>query len=258
MSAGLATSKGKKSGRHFDELLKVQGKLALREPFAVLGGIGIPLVLMIVFGFISQRVPGDVAGTGHSVLDLWMPTLMVISFITIAMSLPATMVRDREIGWLRRVSTTPLSPFRLLAVQLLFNLAFALAAIVILILGSKIFFGESLHVGIGFFLVSIILAAAEIFALGLVLVALAPSQIVGQSAAGVLFFVLMFLSGLWIQPEQAGDPLKTIMYYSPTGAATRALLNSVFNTAPAWTTILTMLVYTAVFGFIAVRYFRWE
>ena len=247
-----------KPAHYFGELLKVQGKLALREPFAILGGIGIPLVLLIVFGYISRQVPGNVANTGHTVLDLWLPTLMVISFITIAMSLPATMVRDREIGWLRRVSTTPLAPSRLLAVQLVFNLVFALAAIAILILGSKAFFGESLHVGIGFFLISVTLAGAEIFSLGLVLVALAPSQLIGQSVAGAMFFLLMFLSGLWVQPEQAGDPLKTIMYYSPTGAATRALLNSVFNTAPPWTTILTMVLYTTIFAVVAVRYFRWE
>lgn len=247
-----------KSGRHFSELLKVQFKLALREPFAVLGGIGIPLVLLVVFGYISSQVPGNVGNTGHSVLDLWLPTLMVISFITIAMSLPTTMVRDREIGWLRRISTTPLSPLRLLAVQLMFDLVFALAAIVILIAGSAVFFGESLHVGLGFFSISIILTGAEIFSLGLVVVALAPSQVFGQSVAGALFFILMFLSGLWVQPAQAGEPLKTIMYYSPTGAATRALLDSVFNTAPPWTTLLTMAAYTAIFAFVAVRYFRWE
>ena len=247
-----------KSGRHFSELLMVQGKLALREPYAILGGIGLPLVLLILFGYISSQVPGNVGNTGHTVLDLWLPTLMVISFVTIALSLPTTLVRDREIGWLRRVSTTPLAPSRLLAVQLMFDLLFAVTAMAILIVGSAIFFGESLHVGIAFFVISIVLAAAEIFSLGLVVVALAPTQVVAQAATGVLFFLLMFLSGLWLQPVQAGEPLRTIMYYSPTGAATRALFKSVFNTAPPWTAVLAMLVYTAIFAFVAVRYFRWE
>lgn len=242
----------------FGELLKVQGRLALREPYGILGGIGFPVILLIVFGYISRQVPGNVGNTGHTVLDLWIPTIMVISLITIAISLPNTLVRDREIGWLRRVSTTPLPPSRLLAVQLIFDLVFAIAAIVILIAGSEIFFGESLHVGIGFFIVSILLAVAEIFSLGLVVVALAPSQVVASSVAGGLFFLLLFLSGLWIQPAQAGEPLQTIMYYSPAGAAARALLDSVFNTAPPWTALVTMVFYTAIFTFVAVRYFRWE
>jgi len=52
---------------------------------------------------------------------------MVISFITITISLPNSLVKDREIGWLRRISTTPLHLSRLLAAQLILNLLFAVA-----------------------------------------------------------------------------------------------------------------------------------
>jgi ABC-2 type transport system ATP-binding protein len=108
------------------------------------------------------------------------------------------------------------------------------------------------------FVVSLLLSIAEIFALGLVLVALMPSQTVASAVSGVVVFVLMFLSGLWVQPAQVGDPLRTIMYYSPSGAAARALLDAVFNGSPSYAALLTMAVYTVMFGFIAIRYFRWE
>lgn len=77
--------------------------------------IGLPIALLIVFGFIGRQVPGNVGNTRLTIIDLWIPTIMVISFISIAISLPNTLVRDREIGWLRRVSTTPVHPWRLLA-----------------------------------------------------------------------------------------------------------------------------------------------
>ena len=48
------------------------------------------------------------------------------------------------------------------------------------------------------------------------------------------------------------------MYFSPSGAAARALLDAVFNGGPAYAALLTMAVYTVLFGFIAIRYFRWE
>jgi hypothetical protein len=48
------------------------------------------------------------------------------------------------------------------------------------------------------------------------------------------------------------------MYYSPSGAASRALLDSVFNGGPSYAALLTMIAYAVIFGFIAVRYFRWE
>jgi ABC-2 type transport system permease protein len=248
----------RRSGVQFAELLKVQGKLALREPIAAVTGIGLPVVLLVVFGVIGQNVPGNVGDTGLTIIDLWIPTILVIAFIGISISLPNTLVRDREIGWLRRVSTTPLHPFMLLAAQLVFDLILAAAAVLIVIVGGALVFGASLHVQILTFGVSLLLAIAEIFALGLVLVALMPSQAVASAVAGVVFFASMFLSGLWVQPAQIGDPLRTIMYYSPSGAAARAVLDAAFNGGPSYAALLTMAVYTLIFGFIAIRYFRWE
>jgi ABC-2 type transport system permease protein len=55
-----------------------------------------------------------------------------------------------------------------------------------------------------------------------------------------------------------GEPLRTIMYYSPSGAAAKALLDTVFNGTPSYAALVTMAVYEVIFGFISVRYFRWE
>lgn len=242
----------------FAELLKVQSKLALREPIGLFGGLALPAVLLAVFGFIGQANPGPVGSTGLSIVEVWTPTILVLSFIFIAVSLPNTLVRDREIGWLRRVSTTPLHPSRLLAAQLVIDLILAAAAVVVVLLEAALVFGASLHVQILTFAVSLVFSIVDLFALGLVLVALVPTQAVSQPVAGVVTFGLMFLSGLWVNPAQVGDPLQTIMYYSPSGAAVKAVLDSAFNGAPSYAALLTMAVYTVIFGFIAIRYFRWE
>ena len=146
----------------------------------------------------------------------------------------------------------------LLAAQLIIDLVLAAAAVLIIILGGALVFGASLHVQILPFVISLLLSIAEIFALGLMLVALLPSQTVASAVSGGVIFVLMFLSGLWVQPAQVGDPLRTIMYYSPSGAAARALLDAVFNGSPSYAALLTMAIYTVMFGFIAMRFFRWE
>jgi len=257
-----STQGDSKDGRfqgHFAELLKVEGKLALREPTGLAMGIGFPIILLVIFGLIGIAVPGNVASTGYTVLDIYVPVIMVIGFISLGISsLPVTLVRYREMGWLRRVSTTPTPPSRLLAAQLTLNLVLALATILIVIFGSELIFGAPLDVGIPYFVLSIVLSIAVIFSLGLVVAALAPSQTVASGLTGLLFFLSLFLSGLWVQPAQVGEPLATIMYYSPSGAADRALLSSVFNTAPPYTALVTMFAYTVAFAFVAIRYFRWE
>jgi ABC-2 type transport system permease protein len=258
MRPSLGGVLSRRSRAQLGALLQVQAKLSFREPYALGMGIGLPVVLLVVFGVISRQVPGNVGGSGLTVIDLYVPTIMVISFIAIAISLPNTLVRDREIGWLRRISTTPVHPSRLLAAQLIIDLVLAAVAIVIVIVGGTAIFGAPLTVSIPFFVLSLALAIAVIFSLGLVVVALVPTQTVASVVGGVLFFVLLFLSGLWIQPVQVGEPLRAIMWYSPSGAAVRAILYSVFHETPPVTTLVTLVGYTLVFAFVAVRYFRWE
>ena len=249
---------GRRSRAQIAALLKVQTMLSLREPYALGVGVGLPTVLLVVFGFISQAVPGNVGDTGLNVIDLYIPVIMVISFIGIAISLPSTLVRDREIGWLRRVSTTPVHPSQLLGAQLVINLVFAAVAIVIAMVGGSVIFGAPLAIDIPFFILSLALAIAEIFSLGLVVVALVRTQSVAGIVGGVLFFVLMFLSGLWVQPDQVTGPLQYILLYSPSGSAVRALLYSIFGEAPPVPILVALVGYTLVFAFVAVRYFRWE
>ncbi len=251
-------SRGHRHRGAFATLLRVQARLTLREPYAVLLGLGLPLVLLWVFGFISGKVSGNVAHSGLSVIDLYIPTLMVIALIAISISLPNTLVRDREIGWLRRVSTTPVSPWRLLGVQMVIDLGLAVIAVVVLLVGGSTIFGAPLHLDVPIFVVSAALAVAEIFSLGLLLVALIPTQALASAVAGVVFFLLLFLSGLWVQPVQVVGPLREVMWYSPSGAAARALLYSVFNHVPPVTTLIALAGYTVVFAYASVRLFRWE
>lgn len=248
----------KENKGRFSELLKIEGKLALREPIGLGMGVILPIILLVVFGLIS-RTSGNVKNTGLTVLDLWVPTIMVIGFVSLGItSLPGTLVKYREMGWLRRVSTTPAPPSRLLAAQMVLNLVLAVTMVFIVIFGSELFFGAPLEVGILYFVLSVVLSIAAIFSLGLVVAALAPSRTVEGALSLLLFFLMIFLSGLWIQPAQVGGPLATIMYYSPAGAAAQALLYSVFDTVPPYTALVTLVAYAAVFAFVATHYFRWE
>jgi ABC-2 type transport system permease protein len=215
-------------------------------------GIGLPTILLVVFGLIGIASPGNVPGTSYTVMELYVPTIMVIGFIFLGTSvLPNTMVRYRETGWLRRVSVTPAPPSRLLAAQVIVYLVLALAGTLIVIFGSELIFGATLDVDIPYFVLSIVLSIAVIFSLGLLVAALVPSQSVATGVGGGLTFLLLFLAGLWVQPAEVGGLLATIMYYSPSGAADRALLSSVFNSSPPYTSIITMVVYTAIFAFRA-------
>ncbi len=241
----------------FLKLLRMQWRFSIREPLGLGVGIIFPVLLLIVFGFIGRAVGGNFSGL--SLFDLYVPTIIVIGIISIALySVPFTLVRDRELGWLRRVSTTPLSPQKLLLSLLVINLIFGILSIIITLIGSVYFFGAPLHINIFYFTISILLTIFSMFSLGLLVAAVAPTQRAAQALLGGLFYPLLFLSGLWIQPAMVGNPLRSIMYYSPAGAAVRSLLYSVFNQPPPYLELVAMIVYSIIFGALAVKYFRWQ
>ena len=235
MTSVPSESKEKESRGHFSELLKVEAKLALREPMGLADGTRCsnrPARRIRPHRNSNPRgrrrygphSPRPIRSNTHG---HWYSSSLGIY------SLPCTMVRYREMGWLRRVSVTPESPSRLLAAQLIINLVLAVAAILIVIFGSELIFGASLRRKYSLFCsLSRSLDCGDLLSwLG----CCGPGSITADSfgLSGALMFLLFFLSGLWIQPAQVGGTLATIMYYSPSGAAVRALLYSVFNSAPS-------------------------
>lgn len=113
----------------FFKLLRMRWRFGLREPLGM--GIIFPIILLILFRFIGKFVGGDFSGL--SLFDLYVPTIIVTGLISIGMySVPFTLVRDREIGWLRRISTTPLSPQKLLLSLLIVNLIYGVIKIIII------------------------------------------------------------------------------------------------------------------------------
>ncbi|MCL4331923.1 MAG: ABC transporter permease [Candidatus Thermoplasmatota archaeon] len=109
---------------------------------------------------------------------------------------PFTLVRDRELGWLRRIPTTPLSPQKLLLPLLIANLLLGIISFVVTILGSFFIFGASLSINVFHFTTSILLTIIPMFSLGLPVAAIAPIRRFTQVLIGGLFHPLLFFSGL--------------------------------------------------------------
>lgn len=246
----------RRSGGNFSFLLRIVWKMGLREPYGMIMGLVFPTLLLILFGGIGEATGANVSGL--SIVQIYVPTIIVIGYISMGvMTVPYMIVRDREIGWLRRISTTPLSASRMIAAHVIVNTIYALLGTAVVLVGSILFFHSELSVNIVYFVISLALSLSVCLSLGFIVAALAPTQRFASGLGGVLFYPLLFLSGLWVQPAAVGEPLRSIMWYSPVGAADRSMLYSIFNTAPPLIELLVLVAYTGVFTLIAVRLFKW-
>jgi ABC-2 type transport system permease protein len=243
----------------FRKMTAVEIKVLLREPMAVIFGIAFGPFLVAVLGSIPAFREHNPALGGARVIDLY--TQICIAFvlaITGVSLVPSTLAIYRERGILRRMSTTPVPPSRLLAAQLVAGLATGGTAIVALIAVASLAFGVALPRQPFGYLLALLLAAGSVFALGLVVAAVAPSGKASAAIGQLLFFPLMFFSGLYTPVEVMPSVLRRISDLTPLGAGEHALREAATGAWPHASLLAVMAGYLAIFSVAAARLFRWE
>ena len=242
----------------FGKLLQSETKVAWRAPVGLILGVAVPVFMLIIFGVIPGMSKPAFPG-GLTWFGVYFPILigLVLAMLSL-ISLPVHLATYRQQGILRRMSTTPVPPTWMLAAQVIINLAMAVVALGILVVAGTAGFGLGAPKAAGGFALALVLSIAAMFAIGLWVSAIARTAgsagIIGQ----LFLYPLLFFSGMWIQQEHMTPVLRQISQCSPLGAAVHALQDSMQGTFPSAQSLLILAGWAVVFGFLAVRYFRWE
>jgi ABC-2 type transport system permease protein len=172
--------------------------------------------------------------------------------------LPTPLVSYRELGVLRRLSTTPVPRSWLLAAQGVVQLGTAVITVAAVLVISITAFGVPAPKNPGGLVVSLLLATAGLFAIGLFIAALARTATAVNVIGRVTFFPLMFFAGLWLPRAEMPRLLLDISNYTPLGAMVQAVQASMKTGFPPAAPLLVLAAYAVVFGYLARRFFRWE
>ena len=243
----------------FGQIVLNEARLARRQPASPIAGIALPVVLLVIFGAIpSLRQPAAGLG-GLTPLDVYVPILIVLSLGLLTLfGLPMPLASYRELGLLRRLSTTPVPPWWLLAAQGVVQLCVALTGIVVLLVASVTVYGALAPKSPGALVLSIALTAGALFPMGLLIGSVARTA-TGASVIGrLVFFPMIFFAGLWWPRELMPGVLQGVSSFTPLGAAVEAMQDSMQGQFPPALPLLVLVAYAVVFGFLAKRLFRWE
>lgn len=245
--------------RPFRVLLHTEALLFARSAGAVVWTALAPVAALIALGSIHGVRQPSKSLHGISYLDAYLPILMMFSLCMSTVNiLPPTLAQYREKGILRRLSTTPVPPRRLLAAQAAIYLGIAVAVSVVLLVVAVAAYGVAVPHQLPGFVLSLALVAAATTGLGLLVAGLAPSGKAANALSMALFFPLMFLAGLWIPRNEMPSALRTVSDYSPLGAGVRSVQSSIAGHWPPTAGLLVLAAYGVVFCGLAVRTFRWE
>ena len=137
----------------------------MRVPLGLVLGVALPALFLVIFNAIpALKKPAP--GSTLTLFAEYIPVLICLSLCLIALvSLPIPLVNNRQMGVLRRFSTTPAPQSWLLAAQVIINLVLAVTAIVILVAGGALLFGVHPASQLAGFVVSVALATAAMFAI---------------------------------------------------------------------------------------------
>ncbi|MBO0768468.1 MAG: ABC transporter permease [Solirubrobacterales bacterium] len=239
-------------------LLLTELRLFRREPGPAFWGMVFPVALLIVLGSTVGNKP-DVSLGGVGFITVFTPVMTVFSLGLLSLSsLPSTLAGYRDKGYLRRLSTTPVGAWRMLAAQLIIVACLAAAVIVVITLVSHFAFGGDLAQNFGGWLLTIVLLMSAMLSFGLLIASLAPTGKIANVAGSMSFFVLMFFAGLWVPQAAMGSTLRTIAHYTPLGAGVPAIQNAAAGLWPGTNHLLVLVGYTIVLALLAGRFFRWE
>jgi ABC-2 type transport system permease protein len=255
----LGASTGTAPRAAFGQIVRNEVRLALRRPIGLIGGIGLPVALLVIFGQIPAFKQVLPSFGGGSIFDAYVPVLMCFGLALLALvGLPGPLVSYRELGVLRRLSTTPVPRSWLLAAQGVVQLGTAVITVAAVLVISIAAFGVPAPKSPGGLVVSLLVAVAGLFAIGLFIAALARTATAVNVIGRVVFFPLMFFAGLWLPRAEMPRLLLDVSNYTPLGAMVQAVQASMRTGFPPIAPLLVLAAYAVVFGYLARRFFRWE
>jgi ABC-2 type transport system permease protein len=246
-------------GSAFGKLLRAEARYQWRVPYGLIAGIGLPVLMVLMFGLIpSANTPTKSMG-GLTFFSVYFPVLLTFAVGMLALlNLPTHLADYRQQGILRRLGTTPVPPAWMLAAQVVINLALAVAALVILVTAGTVGFGLGAPRELGGFTLALALSIAALFAIGLWVSAIARSANVAMTIGQLLLWPMLFFAGLFFPRPSLPAVVLDIGDWTPLGAAVHALQDSMLGTFPSAQLLLVLAGWAVVFGFLAVRFFRWE
>ena len=242
------------------KMTSVETKLFLRDPSAPLIVVCLPLILLLVFGMMPGiREPSADFG-GKSGLSVFIAPMAVAILLTmLALTIfPGAMATYREKGVLRRLSASPVPPRQLLLAQLLVNLGSAIVVVALILGVGKLALGMDLPRNFGGFALTLVLGTAALFSVGMLIAAVAPTGRAANGIGSVTFFPMLALGGVWVPKEQLPVFLRHVADILPLGATFNTLRETWAGNSPQLLPLLSLVVFTAVCGLLAAKFFRWE
>ncbi|MGN0561511.1 MAG: ABC transporter permease [Candidatus Fimenecus sp.] len=246
--------------KSFVTLLKNELKLNIRNMNMVIFAVIMPLVVLIILGFIYGAKPAA-DGTAYTFLEQSFGALCTISICAGGlMGLPLVVSEYRERKILKRFQVTPVSPLQLLAVEFSIYVFYCLISMLTLIPAAMLIWKVKISGSWFKFLGSWLLTMVSTLSIGMMVGGIAKNSKSASVIACILYFPMLIFSGATLPFEVMPKVLQRIVSVFPITQGIQ-LMKSAFLGLPAqnvWIPVAIMIAVSVVCTGIAVKFFKWE
>ncbi|GIG85708.1 ABC transporter permease [Plantactinospora endophytica] len=257
---GGRSARRRSAGRSTVKLIVTEAKLFVREPLGAFFGVIFPAALVLILG---AAMPGfdepsaDIGG--RRPIEFYLPITLALAIGTVALvNLLNALAADREKGVLRRLSTTPVSPIRLLVAQIVVNVAALLLGSGLALLAAVLAFGVEARPDVPGMLVAFVLGSASMAALALLVAAFTPTSRAATGIGSLVYYPMLFAAGVWTPGPLMPDAVRRVADFTPLGAASQALQDAWSGDWPQPLHLAVLVGSTVLFGGLAAKLFRWS
>jgi len=244
----------------FRKLTWMNIKLYLREPVTTFFTLAFPPLLVVLFGAMYGNDPTPMFG-GYGSMDVSMPgyTAMILGTVGL-MGVPITISGYRESGVLRRFQTTPMRPVTYIVADIVANLVMTLLSMMGLVIVGWLLYRVRFEGQVIGVILAVVFCGLAMFSIGYLIAGLARGARTAQVIGMVIFYPMMFLSGVAIPLEVMPETIRRISDFLPLTYVARLLRGLWFG--DAWGEhILEIVIIGCVLVVctaLAARFFRWE
>ncbi|MGA8370934.1 MAG: ABC transporter permease [Acidimicrobiales bacterium] len=231
------------------------------NPIGAAFTVGFSVVFLILLG--ASAGNSHIAFYGNiRLVQYYVPGFAAYGVMAACFNILAiTLVNRREMGLLKRLRLSPLPTWALLTAIVVSSMVIAAVEVVILLAVGRLGFNVHFPDNVGAFVVAIVVGMLCFSALGVAMSTLVPNQDAAGPIVSIIFFVLLFLSGLWF-PLKPGSGLAQFSAYFPVHhfiTAVFAPFNTQKGASPwAWHDLLIVAIWGAVGAIVAVRRWKWS
>ncbi len=231
------------------------------NPIGAAFTVGFSVVFLILLG--ASAGNSHIAFYGNiRLVQYYVPGFAAYGVMAACFNILAiTLVNRREMGLLKRLRLSPLPTWALLTAIVVSSMVIAAVEVVILLAVGRLGFNVHFPDNVGAFVVAIVVGMLSFSALGVAMSTLVPNQDAAGPIVSIIFFVLLFLSGLWF-PLKPGSGLAQFSAYFPVHhfiTAVFAPFNTQKGASPwAWHDLLIVAIWGAVGAIVAVRRWKWS